>query len=474
MPGSDAMKETAEIAAPRVLLVEDDTVFAERLRKMAGEDFDIVRVSNVGDALLRLEFQQFDLVLLDLDLGPDSPDGLAFLEKLPAGRPHPPVVLVTVERDALKIRAAWKRQIADYIPKDIGYRRIVEEIRRLVEPLQLRRRVERLEKELLEEKHPFLALDHPLMKKVLAEVERAASLPSTVLLVGETGTGKTTVAMHIHRRSPRANGPFRRLDCAATQASVLAPELFGRIPGAYTGADRKAGIAEEANGGTLFLDNVDQLPRDAHGYLLDLTDRGIVRRVGDTVERSVDVRLIAATKKDLASLAAAGRFTEDLAARLQVFTIRMPPLREMRETIPQLVEFYLEHLSHRLGIKTPKISPEALALLQAAPWPRNIRQLRNCLESCLGRLEGDIIRPQDLPEEIQEIQPTGGARPARRSLPELVQEAADRERKRLILDAMRRHAGNRRAAAEELGITTAAIGFWLRQYAREATEETCG
>ena len=290
------------------------------------------------------------------------------------------------------------------------------------------------------------------MQEVMEQIRAVAAVSSTVLIHGETGTGKELVAKAIHEESARADGPFVAVNCAALSADLAASQLFGHRKGAFTGAtDDRQGYFEAADGGTLFLDEVGDVPLDVQRQLLRVLEERTVTRVGDTEPRPVDVRIVAATHRDLASEVQADRFREDLLYRIRIARIGLPPLRERRSDLPLLVRTFLREIRARMGADAVEVSDAAWRHLLNYAWPGNVRELRNALEAALIRAQGGVLRPGDLPPEITNDADV-------RATP-----APDEEAER-IRAALQQTGGNRTAAADLLGISRATLYRRLDEY----------
>ena len=301
------------------------------------------------------------------------------------------------------------------------------------------------------------------MKDALEIVARVAEHRSTVLITGERGTGKEVIAQAIHRASPRASRPFVAVNCAAIPDALLESELFGHVKGAFTGAATdRPGLFEQADGSTLLLDEIGELPLPLQSKLLRVLQEGEIRRVGDQRTRRLDVRLVAATAKDLAAEARAGRFREDLFDRLHVIAIHLPPLAERREDIAPLARHFVAQLAHRFG-RPITLSPDALVWLEQQPWPGNIRQLEHSLERAAVLSDGDVLDADHLRTSAVGSPPSRPATGGAGTLGEAV-EAAERG---AIVAALEASGGNRRDAAQRLGISLRTLFYKLRQYALE-------
>ncbi|WP_437709688.1 sigma 54-interacting transcriptional regulator [Sorangium sp. So ce448] len=308
-----------------------------------------------------------------------------------------------------------------------------------------------------------LVAESPAMQRALDRARRVAPVDSTILLTGESGAGKERVARLIHGASARAAGPFVAVNCAAITETLLESELFGHARGSFTGATcDRAGLFEAARGGTLLLDEVGEAPPGVQAKLLRALQERQVRRVGENTSRHVDARILAATNRDLAADAAAGRFRRDLYYRLRVIEIRLPPLRERREDVLPLARALLGAASRRLDRPVAGFTPEAEGALERHGWPGNVRELENAVEHAVALALGGVADLEDLPDDVRGAAPTGGGgeEPAARTL-----EGVER---RAILAALERHGGNQARAAAELGIGASTLYRKLRRYARGA------
>jgi DNA-binding NtrC family response regulator len=300
----------------------------------------------------------------------------------------------------------------------------------------------------------------PSMQAVQAFVARAAPTHAPVLVLGESGTGKELVARALHLQSKRADRPLQVVNCAAIAENLVESTLFGHVKGAFTGADEtRPGVFELADGATLFLDEVGELPLPTQAKLLRALEQGEVQRVGDGNLRRVDVRLIAATNRDLAEEAKAGRFREDLFHRLNVLCVTLPPLRERPADIEPLIEHFLGESARRLGQSAKRLLPEARTLLLRHPWPGNVRQLRNVIERASIMASGPLIRSEDLPAELR-------AEPATVAVAAPMASLAAVE-KAHILRVLERCGGNKKQAAEVLEIDRSTLYAKLRQYGHD-------
>ncbi len=321
------------------------------------------------------------------------------------------------------------------------------------------------------------------MQRLLRLVARIAPTDSAVLILGESGTGKELVARSLHVLSKRAGHPFVPVNMAALPESLVESELFGSARGAFTGAaSDRAGLVEEADGGTLFLDEIGDMPLPLQAKLLRVLENHEVRRVGENLARRVDVRVLAATHRDLLALVAEGRFREDLYYRLNVIQLEIPPLRERREDIGLLASYFLERAAHRVGRGALRFSPDAVALLERYDYPGNVRELENAIEHAASLAERDVLTPQDLPPAIRSprLLPRGGSAgsegatlvPASAAASRALAEAQSRRDERTleqvtrehVLRVLDRHQDNAAAAARQLGISRTTLWRMLKRW----------
>jgi two-component system, NtrC family, response regulator AtoC len=296
------------------------------------------------------------------------------------------------------------------------------------------------------------------MVRVFELVRKVAAAPTTVLVLGETGSGKEVVAEQIHRQSPRADKPFVRLNCGSLPENLLESELFGHEKGAFTGADRrKEGYLEAAEGGTLFLDEIGELALPMQAKLLRVLEAKRFMRVGGREELTADVRIVAATHRDLESESKSGRFREDLYFRLSAFVITVPPLRDRPAEIDLLAELFARQFARRMNAAPPRFSVETSQLLRRHDWPGNVRELRNAMERATVLAENDVILPEHLPDSLR-------ASPAAATAEGPMKEQLAEVEKKAILEALDREKGNQTRAARRLGISRRALLYKLEKY----------
>lgn len=423
----------------RLLVVEDRDSLRRMLeRALAGEGYRVVAVASGEEGIERLSAEEFDLVLTDLKLPGAS--GLDVLEAARERRPGVPVVLLTGYGSVPTAVEAMRGGAYHFLEKPVE----IDDLTRLV--------AEAIG-ETGDGELPGLRLPggpsivgrHPRLRTALKLLERVAPTESTVLLTGESGTGKELFARAIHRLSPRAGGPFVALNCAAIPESLVENELFGHERGAFTGADRRqAGRFEAADGGTLFLDEIGELPLAVQGKVLRVLEERTFERVGGGATLTADVRLVAATNRDLRAMTESGGFRSDLYFRLDVFPIELPPLRERRSDLTYLVRHLVARISERLGRKPPAVEAGALELLAGHSWPGNVRELANVLERALILTERSTVGAADVEPLLTPLEASG-----------------ERER---IQRALEEAEGDRRRAAEILGISYRTLARRIRQH----------
>jgi len=306
---------------------------------------------------------------------------------------------------------------------------------------------------------PGIVGESAAIRRVLADIERVAPTQSTVLLLGETGTGKELLANAVHEMSSRLGGPFVKVNCAAISPTLIESELFGHEKGAFTGAlQRRVGRFELAHGGTLFLDEIGELPLEAQGKLLRVLQERELERVGGTKPITVDVRIVCATNRNLEVEVAEKRFRADLFYRLKVFPIHVPPLRERREDVPLLVDAFVRSLGNQLGHPLDSVDDTALLLLRSYDWPGNVRELHNVLERAAILARGRIIRPEDLPDLNSSSEPAGAA------IQGALKQQVDSYERSLIAETLRQSGGNQSEAARRLHVSRATMLYKMKAY----------
>lgn len=444
-------------SALRVLVVDDDPGFRQLLSAiLAGEGYEVRTAAKVAEARKEILATSFGLVVSDLKL-PDG-DGLDVQKWLNENRPTTPFVLITGFGSVPTAVEAMKRGALDYLEKPL---RSPDELRRLVRRAQT---LTRAEPDLVTPPSPAatpgmcpraVARD-PRMLHIYSLLEKVAPTPATVLLLGESGVGKEVIARCIHAHSKRAAGSFLAVNCAALAPSLIESELFGHERGAFTGADaRREGVFERANGGTLFLDEIGDLDAALQAKLLRVLQEKRFERVGGSESLATDVRVIAATNRDLRQAVESKSFRADLFYRLNTFPIEIPPLRERPADIDALAEFFVERAATELDKHSLRLADESRFALRAWNWPGNVRELENAIARA-AILADDVIRPEHL--SLGHGAPTLTTEPP--SGPSTVRQME----RSLIEAALNRHHGNRTRAARELGISLRTLQYRLKEY----------
>jgi DNA-binding NtrC family response regulator len=385
------------------LLIDDDRAFsAVAAATLQREGIPVSVAHSLHEARALISARSFDLVVLDRRL-PDG-DGLQYLPEVRAALPGAVVVMVTAHGDISSAVEAIRLGAADYLAKPIELTDLLFKARRAADEIRLRDRLQHAEGE-LSTRRGLIAPVAPAMVAVINLLERIATTSprSPVLLLGETGSGKEALAWHLHQKSFGAGTPFIQLNCAALPESMAESELFGHEKGAFTGAaERRLGRFELADGGTIFLDEIGEIPSSTQVKLLRVLEEREFTRVGGTTSISVDVRVIAATNRPLRAHVEEGKFRSDLYYRLNVLSIYLPPLRERPDDIPLLVRRFIRDLAAQHDRPFPGLSADAMRLLVEYPWPGNVRELRNLVESMVVLSHGREIGPEDLPRQIRE------------------------------------------------------------------------
>ena len=432
--------------------------------------YEVVTASD-GERALEQLADRPDIWVALCDLRMPRLDGLGFLEQ--ARQQHPGVLVIVMSAYGTTDTAieAVKRGAYDFVSKPFRPDEIVITLRKLEERERLSRENLVLRQEVARHSHALIGAEQGLRKVVEVAIKVAVS-PSTVLVTGESGTGKEVLAKAIHAWSSRSEQRFVGVNCGAIPEALLESELFGHERGAFTGAvKRHHGLFEQASGGTLLLDEVGEMPLPLQVKLLRALEDRCVRRVGGTRDLPVDVRILAATSRDLPELVELGTFREDLYYRLNVVRVHIPPLRERPEDILLLVDHFLGRHAQRMGRRRPTITPEALATFEACPWPGNVRQLENACERAVLLADGGAIHVRDLPPELLSAKVgAGSGGPVSWSDEEdlsIKRRLASLERE-LIRRALERTGGNRTQASKILDISYKALVYKIRDYGLES------
>jgi DNA-binding NtrC family response regulator len=449
------------MSSGRVLVVDDEAIARENLaHALTRAGYEALAVSDSRAALAELSRSPYDLLLTDLKLGEASDeDGIGLMERARKLHPALEVVVMTGYATVPGAVSAMNRGAFSYLAKPLNLDEVRALAAKAVESSRLRREVMDLRQRLKDRDAPPLLVGRsPAMASLLTTIAQVAPTSSTVLLLGETGTGKELVAKAIHQASQRAGKRFLAVNCGAFSEELLASELFGHEKGAFTGAsERKAGLFEAAEGGTLFLDEVGEMTPSMQVRLLRVLQERKLLRVGGTTDIPVDVRVIAATNKDLAAEAEAGSFRLDLFYRLNVITLRLPALAQRREDIPLLARHFLVKYSELLGRDVRQISPDVLTAFDAYPFPGNIRELENLIERAVVLAEGDTVEIAHLPPDLQ--LDAGQLKTSRSGGMATLEE----NERRHILWVLEQTGGNKSRAAEVLDIDRASLWRKLKR-----------
>jgi two-component system, NtrC family, response regulator AtoC len=382
-----------------VLIVDDE----ENARQNIGEyltarGYEVFGASTLAEARDYMAKGDGDVVLLDVNL-PDGygPDLLYETARMPL---QPPIIMITAFGDIETAVDAMKNGAHDFLTKPIQFSQLEQSIQRAYEIVSMRRELAHL-RQTQQQKTNFIVGTTPAMKTVVSQAQKAAAVSVSVLITGETGTGKEILANFIYRNGPRAAKSFIAINCAAIQNTMLESELFGYEAGAFTGAERKKiGLMEIADGGVLFLDEIASMPLDIQAKLLRALEERAFRRVGGTNLIHVDVQIVAASNRNLTTMMKDGLFREDLYYRLKVVDLHLPPLRERRADIPELVGFLIRQNNARMGMNVTNVTPRAMEALMAYNWPGNIRELGNSIERAMLFCDNEPIDLPHLPLEI--------------------------------------------------------------------------
>ncbi len=386
----------------RILVVDDQSaVRLATARAIRADGHEADTADSGAVALLKLQEERFDVVVLDLHMNGRA-DGLEYLAKLLKQAPGLAVVMCTAQASIDTAVEAMRRGALDYLEKPFTPEQLRTVLARVERNQRLKQRADGLADQIARSApQTEFSPEDPAMKAVVAVVERAATTRATVLVLGENGTGKSQLARRIHELSAVADGPFVTVSCPSLSRELLESELFGHVQGAFTGALKdKWGKVEAARGGTLFLDEIGELPAELQPKLLRFLQEHAYERVGDTKTRTADVRVIAATNRDLAGAVKAGAFREDLFYRLNVIAVTMPPLRERPADVARLAESFRRFFAREAGRPVERFSAPAWAAVRAHPWPGNVRELRNAIERAVILAQGEQIELGDLPVEV--------------------------------------------------------------------------
>lgn len=455
---------------PKILVIDDEKNTRDGLREALADDYDVLLAEDGIKGLALLDANP-DVCIALTDLRMPGMDGMDFIRNVTSRKNAPLIIMLTAYGSVQTAVEALKVGAYDYLSKPVDLDNLEMMLDRGMKVLK-----DRAEKNGVANEGGAVNIigSSSAMTAVLDSIRQVAATKATVLVTGESGTGKELVAQAIHKLSPRANKPFRPVHCAALSENLLESELFGHEKGAFTGAnERVAGRFEMADGGTLFLDEIGEISLAVQVKLLRVLETHQFERVGGSETLTVDVRVVAATNRDLRAMVEQGTFREDLFYRLNVVNIRIPPLRERREDIPEILDYYLKKSASDNGKDVADISPEALGVLMAYDWPGNVRELRNCVERMVVFARGTTLTMTDVPADIRSAV---GEQFEAKTMPPKAAEAAPTEplvnvgfnvkenEKSLILKALEECGGNRSQAALKLNISRRTLYRKLHEY----------
>ncbi|MBE0540251.1 MAG: sigma-54-dependent Fis family transcriptional regulator [Verrucomicrobia bacterium] len=468
---------------PRILLVEDDTNIATGLQKvMRANDYDITALSRGDIGLERALAEQFDVVVTDLKL--PGLDGLDLVRQLHRAKPKLPIILITAHGTTEIAIEATKWGAFDYVPKPFEVDELLDLTAKALESSRLMS--EPVEMGEAASSRTAIVGKSRVMQVIYKEIGRIAATSVTVLIRGDTGTGKELIARAIYQHSDRAAAPFIAINCAAIPEALLESELFGHEHGSFTGADaRRIGRFEQANGGTIFLDEIGDMNPNLQAKLLRVLQEKMIQRVGGRENVPVDVRIIAATHRDLEAAIRERLFREDLFYRLSVVTIKLPPLSQRSDDIPDMVRYFLRRYGPEAGVASPAISPEAITFLQSQTWPGNVRELENTVRKALLLARDYTISLEHVKEVVAKArEPVATSQQSQAAyITELIDQVergetqnafakmlADLEPE-LYSQAIRRAHGNLTKAAQWLGVTRLKMREKLKEFGLHPKQE---
>jgi two-component system NtrC family response regulator len=448
---------------PKILIAEDEKTQRDLLEGfLKKEGFSVEAVANGREALQKIEKDYFDVVLVDYKM-PEL-DGLHTLREIRKLYPDLPVVMMTAYGTVETAVASMKEGALDYLTKPIDLDELLLILQKVIERSNLIQENKVLKAKLQERyTYPNIVYGSPKMEEVMGLVARVAPSQATILIRGDSGTGKELIANAIHYASPRSDKPLVKVSCSAIPETLLESELFGHEKGAFTGAaQRRIGRFEEAEGGTIFLDEIGDLSPGIQVKLLRILQEKEFQRLGSNQTLKTDVRVITATHQHLEEAMRKGLFREDLYYRLNVISIQLPPLRERKEDIPLLIDYFLKKYLKMNQKSISDISKEARMLLLRHSYPGNVRELENLIERAVVLCRGEIITTQDLPFHLKEekSEKIWDTSKREKNLPESLEEIE----KDLIIKALHQHQGVQTRAAESLGISERVLRYKIKKY----------
>lgn len=446
----------------KILIVEDDADMRELLEEILTEaDFETISAANGRFALAHIENEQEQIDLVVTDVQMPELKGNELLKKVRERRNETPVIVITAFGSVENAVEMVKLGAFSYLTKPFATKDLVEIVSAALKESEAARLQARLRREMPESSGKIVGASRP-MRELLDLINRAGRSTSNILITGESGTGKELVARAVHEASVRRDRDFVAVNCAAIPSELVESELFGHTGQAFTGARAaRAGLFETADGGTLFLDEIGELPLKIQPKLLRVLQEGTIRRVGESREKKIDVRLIAATNRDLEKAVEKGEFREDLYWRINVIHLHIAPLRERVFDIPLLVEHFLAKIARKENLVPPRIAPETLALLTAYGWQGNVRELENTIERAVALARSALITVEDLPEKIRSASSQTSAILAAAKAKRITVAELERH---YILEILQECGGNKSRAAEILGLDRKTLYRKLDEY----------
>jgi DNA-binding NtrC family response regulator len=456
----------------RILIIDDEsTIGISCKRILEQEDFEVVFHQNARNGLKEALSGKYDLILLDLLL-PEI-EGMEILKTIKSKGITSEVIIITGYATVQTAVEAIKLGAADYISKPFTPAELLINIEKVIKHSDLLKENIALKQELyIHQGFRGIIGESPEMKKVFSVIKRAAPTDSNILITGESGTGKELIAQAIHRTSLRKDKPFIACDCSALTPTLLESELFGHVRGSFSGAiSTKQGLFEVADNGTLFLDEISNISLEIQSKLLRVLESRKLRRVGDTAERTINIRLISSSNRDLSKMVADGDFREDLFYRLQVIPVHLPPLRERNEDIINLATTFLDTIRKTGNIRAQYFSPEAIEIFEKYQWPGNIRELKNIIERIAVLCDSEIIEPRHLPGELSSL-PKGLSfeelpdnwQDFKKYKQNAQKEVLARIEKQFLIEALKQAKGNVSKAAKSVGMHRTNFHSLLRKY----------
>ncbi|MDZ7827463.1 MAG: sigma-54 dependent transcriptional regulator [Gammaproteobacteria bacterium] len=459
----------------RILVVEDDSGLLELLREELEEDgHEVTTASTLAEAREALDRRTMDLVITDLRLPDGRGDALLGEGERGNGEEEgelrsvaPSILVITAFGSVRDAVAALKAGADDFLTKPLDLEHLRLTARRLLEMRRVRGELARFRRMVRDDGfHGMVGHSEP-MRRLIDQIRVIAQADRPVLIVGESGTGKEQVARALHAESPRAGGPFVAVNCAGVPAELLESEFFGHVRGAFTGAARDHdGLFRQADGGTLLLDEIGEMPMALQAKLLRVLEEQTIRRVGGSEEEAVDVRVLAATNRDIDQHLAEGHLREDLYFRLEAFTLELPALRDRGEDLELLAGHFLTEFSRRHGRSISGFSAAALAAIERHSFPGNVRELRNVVERAVLFCSGELVQPGDLPRRLLDAEEVADGDPA--PDPFADQPSIELLQQRYASWLLERVGGNKKKAAEILGVTRGTLYRWLEAAAGDA------